>query len=103
MSEINMDMVPYKNQQLSTPGLCISYPESVELFRRVQLQDPRAVFYTIRPMGDEAWNMVDGKKTVGEIASAVMMEFGIMADPELFLPVFNGFEAKGLIHFEEIR
>jgi hypothetical protein len=96
-------MVPFKNQQRSTPGLCISYPESVELFRRIQSQDSRTVFYTIRPMGDEAWNMVDGEKTVGEIVSAVMMEFGIMADPELFLPVFKGFEEKGLIHFEKDR
>ena len=67
----------------------------------MQSQDPRVVFYTIRPMGDEAWNMVDGKKTVGEIANALMFEFGIMADPELFLPVFAGFEKKGLISFSE--
>lgn len=101
MSEIRMDMVPHKNQQSSTPGLCISYPESVELFQKMQAQDPRTVFYTIRPMGDEAWNMVDGSKTVGEICSAIMMEFGIIADPELFLPVFEGFEKKGLIHFKK--
>jgi len=101
MSEIRMDMVPHKNQQNSTPGLGISYPESVELFKKMQVQDPRTVFYTIRPMGDEAWNMVDGSKTVGEIANALMMEFGIMADPELFLPVFAGFEKKGLIRFEK--
>jgi len=101
MSKIRMDMVPSKNLQRSTPGLGISYPESVELFRKMQSQDARTVFYTIRPMGDETWNMVDGKKTVSEIANAVLFEFGIMADPELLLPVFAGFESKGLISFKE--
>jgi hypothetical protein len=96
-----MDMVPSKNLQRSTPGLGMPYPETVELFRKMQLQDPRVVFYTIRPMGDEAWNMVDGRKTLGEIANAVMFEFGIMADPELLLPVFAGFEKNGLISFKE--
>lgn len=99
-SEIKMDMVPYKNQQRSTPGLGMSYPESVELFKKIQTQDQRVVFYTIRPMGDETWNMVDGKKTVGEIANACMMEFGIMINPELFLPIFEGFEKNGLISFK---
>lgn len=101
MSTVTMDMVAEKTQQSATPGLGMSYPESVELFRRMQAQDPRVVFYTIRPMGDEVWNMVDGVKTVGEIANACMMEFGIMVNAELYLPIFEGFAQKGLIIFKK--
>lgn len=100
MSTVTMDMVPEKTQQRSTPGLGMPYPESVDLFRRMQAQDPRVVFYTIRPMGDEVWNMVDGVKTVGEIANACMMEFGIKVDAELYLPIFEGLAGKGLITFK---
>jgi hypothetical protein len=101
MSTVTMDMVPEKTQQQSTPGLGMPYPESVALFRRMQAQDPRVVFYTIRPMGDEVWNMVDGVKTVGEIANACMMEFGIMVDAKLYLPIFEGLAKKGLITFKK--
>jgi hypothetical protein len=101
MSTITMDMVPEKTQQQSTPGLGMPYPQSVDLFRRMQAQDPRVVFYTIRPMGDEVWNMVDGVKTVGEIANACMMEFGIMVDAKLYLPIFEGLAKKGLITFKK--
>jgi len=100
MSTVTMDMVPEKTQQRSTPGLGMPYPESVDLFRRMQAQDPRVVFYTIRPLGDEVWNMVDGVKTVGEIVNACMMEFGIMVEPELYLPIFESLEQKGLMTFK---
>lgn len=101
MSAVTMDMIPEKTQQQSTPGLGMPYPESVGLFRRMQAQDPRVVFYTIRPMGDEVWNMVDGVKTVGEIANACMMEFGIKVDAALYLPIFEGLAEKGLIIFKK--
>jgi len=99
MGSITLDVVPVKLQQSSTPGLGMSYPESVELFRRMQAQDPRVVFYTIRPMGDEVWNMVDGKKTIGEIAAACAIEFGVVVDEELFLPIFEGLMSHNLITF----
>jgi hypothetical protein len=101
MSTVIMDMVAEKTQQSATPGLGMPYPESVDLFRRMQAQDPRVVFYTIRPMGDEVWNMVDGIKSVSEIANACMMEFGIMVEPELYLPIFEGLAKKGLITFKK--
>jgi hypothetical protein len=65
----------------------------------MQAQDPRVVFYTIRPLGDEVWNMVDGQKTIGEIAAACAIEFGVVVDGELFLPIFEGLKSHHLITF----
>lgn len=97
MKSISLSMIPSKNLQQSTPGLGMAYPEAVALFETMKEQDSRVVFYTLRTIGDEIWNMVDGKKTMGEIASASMIEFGIDIDEELFLPIFEGLWKNKLI------
>ena len=99
MNNLSLDMIPKKNLQQSTPGLGMSYPETVALFERMKEQDQRVVYHTIRPMGDEVWNIVDGVKTIREIASACVVEFGVMVDDELLLPIFEGLHDKELISF----
>jgi hypothetical protein len=97
MKSFSLSMIPIKILQQSTPGLGMTYPEAVSLFKKMKEQDSRVVFYTIRPLGDEVWNMVDGKKTIGEIATACTIEFGINVDEVLFLPIFEGLWRNKLI------
>ena len=74
------------------PGTAVagtSYPELVPLVARMQAEDPRIVFDSLRPMGDEFWNMIDGERSVGVIVEAVCLEFGFELNPELFLPLVD--------------
>lgn len=87
----SVDAVLAKNHD--GPGTVLtgsSYPELVTLVARMQAQDPRIIFDSLRPIGDEFWNMIDGSRSVREIAEAVCFEFGFDLDPELFLPLVDG-------------
>jgi hypothetical protein len=75
------------------PGSALSgtsYPELIDLVERMQARDPRVIFDSLRPMGDEIWNMIDGERTFGEIVEAVCLEFGFDLPPEHFLPLLEG-------------
>lgn len=99
--KMTLNTIPRKCKQLSRPGLGLSYPEAYELFKKMAAQDPRVLFYALRPLGDELWNMIDGQRSVGWIIEACLIEFGFEVDPHLFLPVFEGLEREGLITFEK--
>lgn len=79
------------------PGTALagtSYPALVSLVERMKAQDSRIIFDSLRPLGDEFWNMIDGERTAGEIAEAVCLEFGFDLQPELFLPLVSGMVAS---------
>jgi hypothetical protein len=67
-----------------------SYPELVVLVEQMRAQDPRIIFDSLRPMGDEIWNMIDGERTVAAIVEGTCLEFGFDLPPELFLPLIDG-------------
>jgi hypothetical protein len=75
----------------------MAYPELVALVARMRAQDGRIIFDSLRPMGDEIWNMIDGERTVAEIADAVCLEFGFELEPELFLPLVEGLVASDAV------
>jgi hypothetical protein len=80
-----------------------SYPELIVLVEQMRAQDPRIIFDSLRPMGDEIWNMIDGERTVAEIMEATCLEFGFDLPPELFLPLVDrliGSEAVDVVHRE---
>ena len=64
-------------------------------------QDPKIIFDSLRPLGDEFWNFADGQRTVAEIAEAVCFEFGFDLSPSLFLPLVDGMERAGIIAIDE--
>ena len=93
--------IPHKIEPGFTPGLAIfSYPELAAISAPMETQDPAYTFYGLRVMNDEVWNMVDGRRSVAEIAEAVCMEFGFELDPALFLPLFEGLVRQDLITLE---
>lgn len=80
------------------PGTIVAgtpYPELVALVERMRADDRRIIFDSLRPMGDEFWNMIDGERSVASIAEAVCLEFGFELSPELFLPLVNAMVASG--------
>lgn len=99
--KMTLDKIPRKCKQLARPGLGLSYPEAYELFKKMAAQDSRVLFYALRPLSDELWNMVDGERTIGWIIESCLIEFGFEVDPHLFLPVFEGLERNGLIAFDK--
>ena len=74
-----------------------SYPALVELVEQMREQDPRVIFDSLRPMGDEIWNMIDGERTIAEIVEATCLEFGFDLPPELFLPLVDGLIESELV------
>jgi hypothetical protein len=80
------------------PGTALtgtSYPDLVALVERMKAQDSRIIFDSLRPIGDEFWNMIDGRSTIGEIAESVCSEFGFNFDPALLLPLAEGLTRSG--------
>jgi hypothetical protein len=73
------------------------YPELVVLVERMKAEDPRIIFDSLRPLGDEFWNMIDGERTAGEIAEAVCFEFGFDLPPQLFLPLVETLIANDVV------
>jgi hypothetical protein len=78
-----------------------SYPDLVGLAARMADQDPRVIFDSLRPIGDEFWNMVDGRRTIGDIAEAVCFEFGFDFDPALLLPLAEGVVRSGAMTVDD--
>lgn len=72
-----------------------SYPVLVALAERMRAEDGRIIFDSLRPMGDEFWNMIDGERSVEAIAEAVCLEFGFDLSPNLFLPLVDDIVASG--------
>jgi hypothetical protein len=67
------------------------------MVERMQVQDSRIVFDSLRPMADELWNFIDGYRTAGEIIESVCLEFDFELDPVLFIPLIEGMVETGII------
>ena len=95
---VQLESVPYKITPGFTPGLGIfSYPEQAAIAEPMLEQDAHFVFYALRVVNDEVWNMIDGERSIEDIAEAVCLEFGFQLDPELFVPLFEGLVRQDLI------
>jgi hypothetical protein len=82
------------------PGTALSgteYPELVALVDRMRAQDRTVIFDTLRPICDELWNLINGTRTVGEIAEALVLQFDVDVDPEVLVPLFEGLARSGEI------
>lgn len=101
MTAVDLNSIPSKLVEgPRSAAQVLSYSELVSLVERLQTEDPRIVFDSLRPMGDELWNFVDGRRTIQEIADVVCFEFDFDLDPENFLGMFAALERDGLIAFK---
>ena len=76
-----------------------SYLDLVGIAAAMAEEDDTVVFDSLRPMGDEIWNLVDGRRTISSIAEAVCFQFEFSIRAETFLPLFDGMERSGIIEF----
>jgi hypothetical protein len=102
--ETRLEAIPIKVQPGFTPGIgVVPYPVQAELAQRMRAQDSTFLFYALRVMNDEVWNLIDGQRSIGDIAEAVCMEFEFELEPDLFLPLVDALVDRGIVRLEEAR
>ena len=60
-------------------------------------RDTRIKFDSLRIIGDEVWNFIDGRRSVNDIAEAIAAEFDFDLEPRHILKLFQGLEAQGFV------
>ena len=79
----------------------LAYPDLVRVAEAMAAEDPRIIFDSLRPMGDEFWNLIDRRRTVREIAELLCLQFGFELSPNHFVPLADGMAEKGLLALDE--
>ena len=98
----SLDAVPHKLHDGPDSFLSgLSYPELVRVAEAMAAEDPRIIFDSLRPMGDAFWNLIDGRRTLREIAEVLCLQFGFELSPERFVPLADGMAEKGLVALNE--
>jgi hypothetical protein len=99
--EAKLGAIPHKARPGFTPGIgIIPYAEQARIAAEMQAQDPTFLFYALRVMNDEVWNLIDGRRSIGEIADAVSLEFDFELELGLFLPLVEELVDRGLVTLE---
>ena len=78
----------------------LEYADLLEIADELNDADPDAGWRSLRVVSDEAWNFVDGERTVGEIADAVGFEFDLRIDPGPVGRILDGHADGGNLRFE---
>ncbi|UTF55709.1 hypothetical protein [Natronosalvus rutilus] len=78
----------------------LEYNDLLEIADQLADADENAGWRSLRVVSDEAWNFVDGERTVGEIADAVGFEFEMTIHPEPVHRILKGHEDGGNLRFE---
>ena len=95
---ISLKAVPRKLKDDIGTGLDgTGYPDRIRIAEAMAAQDSRIVFDSLRPLADEYWNMIDGRRTLADIAAAICMQFGFELEPALFTPMAEGLVGAGLV------
>ena len=95
------DLVPVRTtDDLVSRWVGLEYEDLLEIADLLAEADEDAGWRSLRVVSDEAWNFVDGERTVGEIADAVGFEFGLRVEPESVHRILAGHEDGGNLQFE---
>src|SRR5215472_626496 len=96
--DVSLASLPFRQKRISTPGLKgMEYWQQLELCRELRQANPRFVDYVLKSASDEMWNLIDGKRSIGDIIDYVLLEFDLNTAPSLWLPIFSGWRHAGLI------
>ena len=96
--DVRLTSLPLKQKRISSPGLKgMEYLQQLDLCRELKKASPRFVDYVLKSASDEMWNLIDGKRTIGDIIDYVLLEFDLNTTPSLWLPIFSGWRHAGLI------
>lgn len=95
------ELVPVRTtDDLVARWVGLEYEDLLEIADLLAEGDEDAGWRSLRVVSDEAWNFVDGERTVGDIADAIGFEFGLTVEPEPVYRILAGHEEGGNLCFE---
>jgi Peptidase family M28 len=95
-------VVPRRKPAQLPPGVVgLGFDEMARLVEAMQADDEQVNWETLRILGDELWNFSDGQRTIGEIAHAVCVEFGVRVHPQYFLTLAEGLQRANLLTLQK--
>ena len=90
------NVVPRRLVTRDAPGLAgTDYWDLYEMWQEMEGRDPKMRYDSLRIIGDEIWNFVDGKRSVNQIARAIGAEFDFDLESRHVLRLFQGLEKEG--------
>lgn len=92
------NVVPRRLVVRDAPGLAgTDYWDLYEMWQEMEGRDPKMRYDSLRIIGDEIWNFVDGKRSVNQIAEAIGAEFDFDLESRHVLRLFQGLEREGFV------
>jgi len=79
----------------------LDYGDLLEIADALNEDDPNAGWRSLRVICDEAWNFVNGERSVQEIADAVGFEFDLVVTAAPIYRILQGLETEGYLVFNE--
>ena len=98
--KLTLESVPSKLiENIPPPGLAgMSFTAKKNLIIKMQEYDPSVIYDTLRPFGDEFWNMIDGNHSLRIIFVNLCFEFDIKVPPEILIEIAEGLYRNELIN-----
>ena len=97
------NVVPRRLVTRDAPGLAgTDYWDLYEMWQEMEGRDPKMRYDSLRIIGDEIWNFVDGKRSVNEIAEAIGAEFDFDLESRHVLRLFQGLVAEGFVALDNL-
>ena len=102
MMNLNLNDTPVKLiKNIAPPGLAgLDFIEKKKLITEMQKDEPKIIYDTMRPVGDEFWNHIDGIKTLKTIAENICFQFDLILNHEHFLKIAEGLYKSKYIDFK---
>ena len=92
------NVVPRRLVKRDAPGLAgTGYWDLYTMWQEMEARDPKMRYDSLRIIGDEIWNFVDGKRSVNDIAEAIGSEFDFDLESRHVLKLFEGLVNEGYV------
>ena len=94
-------VIPRRLLERDAPGLAgTSYETRIRMAEEMNDRDPRMRYDSLRIMGDEIWNLTDGRRSVNDVTEAIAAEFNFDVEPRHILELFEGLVREGFIRLD---
>ena len=94
-------VIPRRLVERDAPGLAgTSYEARLRMAGEMNARDPRMRYDSLRIMGDEIWNLTDGRRSVNDVTDAIAAEFNFDVAPRHILELFEGLVREGFIRLD---
>ncbi|MEX2356085.1 MAG: PqqD family protein [Thermaerobacterales bacterium] len=75
----------------------LSYQRTVEIAEDIHRDDPAFTQDTMRPVGDELWNLMDGRRTLADICDGLCFQFDVNIPQHLINEAVEKLIDEGLV------